>query len=169
MYNILKKIFAIILTLIGILAFGQENKMTEIDNQSKSIDSDTELIESNFDLNNESKLKVWHKEKQIFKIVQERNVDYGEIKSEIYLIGNKPIKITESESTYYFLTDSIAKIKGYSVDIEENFRAISYITNWNKKQRELIVSGEPTEKKNISYELNKYAEIIRKAEKFTNE
>ena len=143
--------------------------MTEIDNQSKSIDSDTELIESNFDLNNESKLKVWHKEKQIFKIVQERNVDYGEIKSEIYLIGNKPIKITESESTYYFLTDSIAKIKGYSVDIEENFRAISYITNWNKKQRELIVSGEPTEKKNISYELNKYAEIIRKAEKFTNE
>jgi len=157
------------LTLIGILAFGQENKMTEIDNQSKSIDSDTELIESNFDLNNESKLKVWHKEKQIFKIVQERNVDYGEIKSEIYLIGNKPIKITESESTYYFLTDSIAKIKGYSVDIEENFRAISYITNWNKKQRELIVSGEPTEKKNISYELNKYAEIIRKAEKFTNE
>ena len=169
MYNILKKIFAIILTLIGILAFGQENKMTEIDNQSKSIDSDTELIESNFDLNNESKLKVWHKGKQIFKIVQERNVDYGEIKSEIYLIGNKPIKITESESTYYFLTDSIAKIKGYSVDIEENFRAISYITNWNKKQRELIVSGEPTEKKNISYELNKYAEIIRKAEKFTNE
>ncbi|MEZ4977185.1 MAG: hypothetical protein R2802_11630 [Flavobacteriaceae bacterium] len=165
----MKKIFAIILTLIGILAFGQENKMTEIDNQSKSIDSDTELIESNFDLNNESKLKVWHKEKQIFKIVQERNVDYGEIKSEIYLIGNKPIKITESESTYYFLTDSIAKIKGYSVDIEENFRAISYITNWNKKQRELIISGEPTEKKNISYELNKYAEIIRKAEKLTNE
>ena len=157
------------MTLIGILAFGQENKMTEIDNQSKSIDSDTELIESNFDLNNESKLKVWHKGKQIFKIVQEKNVDYGEIKSEIYLIGNKPIKITESESTYYFLTDSIAKIKGYSVDIEENFRAISYITNWNKKQRELIVSGEPTEKKNISYELNKYAEIIRKAEKFTNE
>ena len=143
--------------------------MTEIDNQSKSIYSDTELIESNFDLNNESKLKVWHKGKQIFKIVQEKNVDYGEIKSEIYLIGNKPIKITESESTYYFLTDSIAKIKGYSVDIEENFRAISYITNWNKKQRELIVSGEPTEKKNISYELNKYAEIIRKAEKFTNE
>jgi len=157
------------LTLIGILAFGQENKMTEIDNQSKSIYSDTELIESNFDLNNESKLKVWHKGKQIFKIVQEKNVDYGEIKSEIYLIGNKPIKITESESTYYFLTDSIAKIKGYSVDIEENFRAISYITNWNKKQRELIISGEPTEKKNISYELNKYAEIIRKAEKLTNE
>ena len=169
MYNILKKIFAIILTLIGILAFGQENKMTEIDNQSKSIDSDTELIESNFDLNNEYKLKVWHKENQIFRIVQERNVDYGEIKSEIYLIGNKPIKITESESTYYFLTDSIAKIKGYSVDIEENFRAISYITNWNKKQRELIISGEPTEKKNISYELNKYAEIIRKAEKLTKE
>ncbi len=157
------------MTLIGILAFGQENKMTEIDNQSKSIDSDTELIESNFDLTNESKLKVWYKENRIFKIVQEMNVDYGEIKSEIYLVANKPIKIIESESTYFFLTDSIAKIKGYSIDIEENLRVVSYITNWNKKQRELIVTGEPTEKKNISYELNKYAGIIRKAEKLINE
>ncbi|WP_179320992.1 hypothetical protein [Winogradskyella helgolandensis] len=165
----MKKTFVIILTLIGILVFGQENKMAEIDNQSKLIDSDTELIESNFDLTNESKLRVWHKEKRIFKIVQEMNVDYGEIKSEIFLVGNKPIKIIESESTNFFLTDSIAKIKGYSIDIEENFRVVSYITNWNKKQRELIVSGEPTEKKNISYELNKYAGIIRKAEKLINE
>ncbi|REE07664.1 hypothetical protein DFQ09_11211 [Winogradskyella pacifica] len=157
------------MTLIGILAFGQENKMTEIDNQSKSIDSDTELIESNFELTNESKLKVSYKENRIFKIVQEMNVDYGEIKSEIYLVANKPIKIIESESTYFFLTDSIAKIKGYSIDIEENLRVVSYITNWNKKQRELIVTGEPTEKKNISYELNKYARIIRKAEMLINE
>ncbi|WP_147298372.1 hypothetical protein [Winogradskyella pacifica] len=165
----MKKTFVIILTLIGILAFGQENKMTEIDNQSKSIDSDTELIESNFELTNESKLKVSYKENRIFKIVQEMNVDYGEIKSEIYLVANKPIKIIESESTYFFLTDSIAKIKGYSIDIEENLRVVSYITNWNKKQRELIVTGEPTEKKNISYELNKYARIIRKAEMLINE
>ncbi|PYE83130.1 hypothetical protein DFQ11_101561 [Winogradskyella epiphytica] len=157
------------MSLIGILVFGQENKMTEIDNQSKSIDSDTELIESNFDLTNESRLKVWHKENRIFKIVQEMNVDYGEIKSEIYLVGNKPVKIIESESTNFFLTDSIAKIKGYSIDIEENFRAVSYITNWNKKQRELKVSGEPTEEKNISYELNKYIGIIRKAENLINE
>ena len=142
--------------------------MTDIDNQSKSIDSDTELIESNFDLTNESKLKVWSKENQIFKIVQEINVDYGEIKSVIYLVANKPIKIIESESTYFFLTDSIAKIKGYSIDIEENLRVLTYITNWNKKQRELIVTGEPTEKKNISYELKKYAGIIRKAEKLIN-
>ena len=165
----MRKTFAIILTLIGILAFGQESKIAEIDNQTKSIDSDSELIESNINLINESKLKIWHKEKRIFKIVQEKNVDYGKIKSEIYLAGNKPIKIVEFESTYFFLTDSIAKIKGYSIDIEENFKAISYITNWNKKQRELIVSGEPTEKKNISYDLNKYIGIIKKAEKLINE
>ncbi|MBU2928601.1 hypothetical protein KO515_10200 [Winogradskyella psychrotolerans] len=143
--------------------------MTEIDKQSKSINSDTELIESNFDLTNETKLKVWYKENRIFKIVQEMNVDYGEIKSEIYLVANKPIKIIEYENTYFFLTDSIAKIKGYSIDIEENFRAVSYITNWKKKQRELIISGEPSEKKNISYELEKYARIIRKAEQLINE
>jgi len=143
--------------------------MTEIDKQSKSIDSDTELIKSNFDLTNESKLKVWYKENRIFKIVKEKNVDYGAIKSEIYLVANKPIKIIESENTYFFLPDSIAKIKGYSIDIEENFRAVSYIINWNKKQRELIVSGDPTEKKNNSYELKKYTGIIRKAEKLINE
>lgn len=165
----MKKTFTIILTLIGILVFGQENKIVEIENQSKSIDSETELIESSIDLTNKSKLKVWHKEKQIFKIVQKNYVDHGVIKSEIYLVENKPIKIIESESTNFFLIDSIARIKGYSIDIEENFRAVSYITNWNKKQRELILSGEPTEKKNISFELNKYIGIIKKAEELINE
>ncbi|MBU2940179.1 hypothetical protein KO494_11590 [Lacinutrix sp. C3R15] len=166
----MKKTFTILLTLIGILVFGQENKITEIDNQLKSIDTDTELIESNFELINEScKLKIWHKEKQIFKIAQVKNVDYGEIKSKIYLVANKPIKIVESESTYFFLTDSIAKIKGYSIDIEENFRAIAYIINWNKKQRKLMVSGKPTEEKNATYNRIKYIEIFRKAEKLLNE
>lgn len=165
----MKKTFTVILTLIGILVFGQENKIAEIENQTKLIDSDTELIEPIIDLTNKSKLKFWHKEKQIFKIVQESYVDYGVIKSEIYLVGNKPIKIIESENTNFFLIDSIARIKGYSVDIEENFRAVSYITNWNKKQRELILSGEPTEKKNISYELNKYIGIIKKAEELIND
>ena len=143
----MKKTLVILLTLIGFFVFGQDNIMTEIDKQSKSIDSDTELIKSNFDLTNESKLKVWYKENRIFKIVKEKNVDYGAIKSEIYLVANKPIKIIESENTYFVLPDSIAKIKGYSIDTEENFRAVLYITNWNKKQRELIVSGDPTEKK----------------------
>ncbi len=121
--------------------------MTEIDNQSKSIDSDTELIESNFDLTNESKLKVWYKKNQVFKITQVMYVDYGEIKSEIYLVANKPIKIIESESTFTIYNDSIAKIKGYDIGLEENFKASTYIFNWNKKQRELIITGEPTEKK----------------------
>ncbi|MUU78935.1 hypothetical protein [Winogradskyella endarachnes] len=122
----MKKTFTIILTLIGILTFGQESDYSEIDNHTKLIDSNTELIELEFDLTNKSDstnseyavLKIWHKEKKIFKIIKEVSVDYGEIKSEIYLVGNKPIKIIESESMNYYLTDSIAKIKGYSIDIE---------------------------------------------------
>ena len=50
----MKKTFTVILTLIGILVFGQENKIAEIENQSKSIDSDTELIEPIIDLTNKS-------------------------------------------------------------------------------------------------------------------
>ncbi|WP_178985971.1 hypothetical protein [Winogradskyella helgolandensis] len=173
----MKQTFVIILTLIGILTFGQENEYSNIDNQANLINSNTELIELEIDLTNKSDstnskytvLKIWHKKKQIFKIIKETSVDYGEIKSEIYLVANKPVKIIESESTNFFLTDSIAKIRGYSIDIEENFRAVSYITNWNKKQRKLIVSGAPTEEKNISYELNKYIGIIRKAKKLINE
>jgi len=165
----LKKTLAILFFLIRILVFGQETKIAEIDKQSKLIDADTTLVTSSFDLTNASRLKIWHKEKQIFKIVQEENVDYGEIKSQIYLLKNKPIKIKESENTYFFLTDSIARIKGYSIDIEENFKAVSYIIHWNKKQRELIVSGQPTEEKNISYNWSKYVAIIKKAETLINE
>ncbi len=157
------------MTLFGILAFGQENATTEIDIQSKTIDSDNELVMSNFDLTNEIKLKIWHKKNQIFKIIREEYTNYGEIKSEIYIVGKQPIKIIESESSNFFLPDSIAEIKGYSIDIEENFKAISYIINWNKGQRELVISGEPTKEKDISYDLNKYVGIIRKAEKLINE
>lgn len=165
----MKKTLAILFFLIRILVLGQETKIAEIDKQSKLIDTDTTLVTSNFDLTNASRLKIWHKEKQIFKIVQKENVDYGEIKSQIYLLKNKPIKIKETENTYFILTDSIARIKGYSIDIEENFKAVSYIIHWNKKQRELIVSGQPTEEKNISYKWSKYVAIIKKAETLINE
>ena len=45
----MKKTFAIILTLIGFVTFGQENKLDRINNEVKSIDSDSTLTETEFD------------------------------------------------------------------------------------------------------------------------
>ncbi len=169
----MKKTFAIILTLIGFLTFGQESKFIEIDNEANSIESDSTLVELKFDLSKKTDsikssnriLRIWHVKKRIFKIVEETSVDYGEIKSTIYLNGMNPIKTIESESVYYYLPDSIAQIKGYDIDLKDEFRAVSYITNWNKKERELITIGKPSGEKSISFELKKYDAIIRKAKK----
>lgn len=172
----MKKYFTILLILIGSLTFGQEINYTEIDNKANAIDSDLELIEIKFDLTNKQDpndshqtiLRIWHKEKRIYKISQDVSVNYGKIKSEIYLNGKKPIKTIESENTYYYLPDSIAKLKGYSVDLEENYNATSYILDWDKKQRKVVISGKSTEEKKASFEWNKFNAIIRRAEKLVN-
>lgn len=158
------KTFTLILILVGIISFGQENKFDEINNKIILVDLDSTLTKLEFKLNESDSivLRVWSNNKRIFKIERQINVDYGEIKSTIYLDEDKPIKIIESEQVYYFLPDSIAQIKGYGIDLKEEFRAVSYITNWNTKDRELII-GKPTDEKNILYELSKYDGIVRKA------
>ena len=45
----MKKAFVIILTLIGFLAFGQENNLDRINNEVKSIESDSTRVETEFD------------------------------------------------------------------------------------------------------------------------
>jgi hypothetical protein len=165
----MKNTLTIILILISFLTFGQENKLAEIDNEVNSIDKDSILRIKEFNLENQT-LKVWLNDKnQILKIVEKRNVNYGEIKSTIYLKGTKPIKTIESENIYFYLPDSLAKIKGYSIDLREEYSATSYIINWNKKQRKLIVNGKATNEKNASSELKKYEGIIRKSEKLITE
>lgn len=165
----MKNTLTIILIFIRFLTFGQENKIAKIDHEVNSIDKDSILRIKEFNIENQT-LKVWLNDKnEILKIVEKRNVNYGEIKSTIYLKGTKPIKTIESENIYFWLTDSLAKIKGYSIDLREEYTATSYIINWNKKQRKLIVNGKATNEKNASYELKKYEGIIRKSEKLITE
>lgn len=165
----MKNTLTIILILIRFLTFGQENKLTEIDNEVNSIDKDSILRIKEFNLENQT-LKVWLNDKnQILKIVENRSVNYGEIKSTIYLKGTKPIKTIESENIYFWFTDSLAKRKGYDIDLRVEYTATSYIINWNKKQRRLIITGKPTGESNISFELKKYERIIRKSEKLIRE
>ena len=165
----MKNTLTIIFILISFLTFSQENRLAEIDNEVNSIEKDSILKIKEFNLENQT-LKVWLNDKnQILKIVENRNVNYGEIKSTIYLKETKPIKTIESENIYFWLTDSLAKIKGYGIDLREEYTATSYIINWNKKQRRLIITGKPTGESDISFELIKYEGIIRKSEKLISE
>lgn len=165
----MKKTLVIILTLIGFLSFGQEKILVGIDNEVNLIDNNSTLIVKDFEFDNQV-LKVWYNSnKQILKIVEIRNVDYGEIKSTVYMKDLKPIKTLESEGIYFFLPDSLSKIKGYDIDIKEEYTAISYILNWNKRERKLIVKGKPLNDKNTSSDLIKYDGIIRKAKKLISE
>lgn len=165
----MKNTLTIILILVRSLTFGQENQLVEIDNVVNTIDNDSVLTVREFNLDNQT-LKIWTNNKnQILKIVEKRNLNYGEIKSTIYLKNMKPIKTIESESINVWLTDSLVKIKGYSIDLREEYSAVSYIFNWSKKQRKLIITGKPTGENNISLELKKYERIIWKSEKLLSE
>ncbi len=165
----MKKTLVIILILIGFLSFGQEKILVAIDNEVSLIDNNSVLLVKDFEIDNQS-LKIWcNSKKQILKIVETRNVDYGEIKSTIYMKDLKPIKTMESENVHFFLPDSLAKIKGYDIDIQEEYSAVSYILNWNKRERKLITKGKPVNDKNASSDLIKYDAIIRKAKKLISE
>jgi hypothetical protein len=169
----LKKTFVIILTLIGIVTFGQENKLDRIENEVNLINSDSTLIESKFEVTNDSSIyiviAIWHIKNKIYKIEKNSTLNYGEIKSTLYLSDGVPIKIIETESENYFLPDSLVQIKGYDVDIMENYKGISYIYNWKKNKRELIQTGQPTGNSDISIEWSKYIEILRKSIKLISE
>ena len=104
----MKNAFVIILTLIGFLAFGQENNVAQIDRKVKSIESDSTLNETKFDwveltgitTDGGGILKVCRIEKQICKIVEEIGLSYGRIKTTIYLENGIPIKIIETEENF---------------------------------------------------------------------
>lgn len=165
----MKHILTILFLLVRLVTFGQESKLAEIDKLVSAIDTDSVLTLKEFTVDNRI-LKIWTTtEHQILKIVEKRNVNYGEIKSTIYLKNRIPIKTIESESVFVWLTDSIARIKGYSIDLVEEYSAVSYVLDWSKKQRKLIITGKPTEENTISLELKNQEAIIRKSEKLIRE
>lgn len=129
----MKKTFAIILTLIGFVTFGQENKLDRINNEVKSIDSDSTLTETEFDwvkltgiaTDGGGILKVWRNKDQICKVVEEIGLSYGRVRTVIYLESGTPIKIIETEENFENKNGKI----NYN-ELNEVFRANIYIFNW---------------------------------------
>ena len=141
----MKKTFIIILTLIGVVTFGQENKLDQIDIEVNLIESDTTLIETKFDLNKITGtstdgggiLKVWTKENRICKIVEEIGLSYGRIKTTIYLQNGTPIKIKETEENFGYKNDEL----NYNV-LNEVFAATIYVFDWYNDKNEIEKNWE---------------------------
>jgi len=164
----MRKAFVIILTLIGFLAFGQENNLDRIENEVKSIESDSTLEETEFDwveltgisTDGGRILKVWQNEKQICKIVEEIGLSYSRIRTIIYLNNGIPIKIIETEENFGHENGEI----NYK-ELNEVYRETLYVFDWENDEVEIKRIG----KRNMSeascsmYELAE--SVIERAEK----
>jgi hypothetical protein len=133
------------LTLIGFLTFGQENKLARIENEVNSINSDSTLTKSEFDwvkltgiaTDGGGILKVWRYENQICKIVEEIGLSYGRVKTTIYLEGELPIKIIETEEDFRRTN------QGMKYDeLNVVFKAEIYVFDWEKDESKIERIGK---------------------------
>lgn len=167
----LKKTFAIILTLIGFVTFGQENKLDRIEYEVNLIQSDSTLTESEFDwveltgivTDGGGILKIWRNKSQICKIVEEIGLSYGRIKTTIYLENGTPIKIIETEENFGQKNGEL----NYT-ELNEVFKATVYIFDWENDESKIERIG-----KRVLSEGNcstfDYEPIIERAKKATSE
>ncbi|WP_431167110.1 hypothetical protein [Tenacibaculum halocynthiae] len=141
----MRKAFVIIFALIGFLAFGQENNLDRIDNEVKSIESDSTLVETEFDLaelieittDGGGILKVWRNEKQICKIVEEIGLSYGRIRTIIYVSNGIPIKIIETEENFGHENGEL----NYK-ELNEVFNATIHIFDWENDESKIVRIGK---------------------------
>src|SRR5690606_15192058 len=141
----LRKTFVIILTLIGFVTFGQENKLDRIDYEVNIIESDLTLTESEFDLaeltgivtDGSGILKVWRNKNQICKIVEEIGLSYGRIKTTIYLESGLPIKIIETEENFGQKNSEL----NYN-ELNEVFKATIYVFDWENDESKIERIGK---------------------------
>lgn len=165
----LRKTFEIILTLIGFVTFGQENKLDRIDNAVNLIESDSTLTESEFDwveltgivTDGDGILTVWRNKNQICKIIEEIGLSYGRIRTTIYLESGLPIKIIETEENF-------GQKKGELnyTELNEVFKATIYVFDWENDESKIERIG-----KRVLSEGNcstfDYEPIIERAKKAT--
>lgn len=141
----MKNTFIITLMLIGFLAYGQEKNVDQIDTKVNAIESNSSLVQREFDLAKLSGvttddgwiLKVWQHEKQLYKIVEEIALSYGRIKTVMYLNNGIPIKIIEIEENFSQKNGEL----NYK-ELNEVFRVTIYVFDWENDQSTIQRIGE---------------------------
>ena len=141
----MRKVLLIILTLMGFFAFGQESNLDQIDNKVQSIESDSTLVKSEFDLveltgistDGGGIIKVLRNQKQICKIIEEIGFSYGRIRTIIYLNNGIPIKIIETEENFGRKNGAL----NYT-ELNEVFKATIHIFDWENDKSKIDRTGK---------------------------
>lgn len=168
----MKNAFIITLTLIGFMSFGQDKNLDLIEDEVASIQSDSTLQVKEFDwveltgitTDGGGILKVWKKDKQICKIIEEIGLSYGRIRTTIYLKNGKPIKIIKTEENYEQRNNELNYEK-----LNEVYREVIYVIDWENDIAEIKRFGKRNMSE-ISCSMYELAEsVIERAEKITTE
>ncbi len=141
----MKTIFSFFLILIGFISFGQEDKVAQIDSKINLIDSDSTLIETEYDwieltgitTDGGGILKVWKKENQIYKIYEEVGLSYGRIRTTMYLENEMPIKIIETEENFVHINNELNYNK-----LNEVFKVEFYVFDWENDDCKIYTTGK---------------------------
>ncbi|AXT63578.1 hypothetical protein D1816_02485 [Aquimarina sp. AD10] len=141
----MKNVFFIILFLIGLLTFGQENNLEQIDRKVNLIDLNSELTINEFDwveltgivTDGGGILKVWKSNNNIHKVVQEIGLSYGRIRTTIYLTNEIPIKVIETEENFEQTDDGLNYSK-----LDQVFKQEFFVFNWEMGEGKYKKTGK---------------------------
>lgn len=109
------------------------------------IESDLSLEKKEFDLveltgintDGGGVLKIWYKEKQVYKIAEEIGLSYGRIRVAIYLDNGIPIKVIEIEESFGHEKGEL----NYR-EFNEVFRGNVYVFDWENDESKVEKTGK---------------------------
>lgn len=140
-----RNIFFIAIFFFHFVTSGQERTLHQIQEKTQNTEKDTSLIVTEIDwveltgivTDGGGFLKVWHKDKQVYKIMEEVGLSYGRLRTIVYLDNEVPIKIIETEENFE------KSNQGFNYkNIHEVFKVTIHIFNWNEGLEEIERTGK---------------------------
>ncbi|WP_109435456.1 hypothetical protein [Aquimarina sp. AU119] len=164
----MKKTFATILLLIGMLTFGQEKNLEKINHEVNSIDLNSELTIHEFDwvkltgiiTDGGGILKVWKKNNTIHKILQEIGLSYGRLRTSIYFKNGSPIKVIEIEENFERTNDGLNFSK-----LDQTFKQEFFVFDWEMGEGKYKKIGKRVMTEGGCSHFESYEPIIERAKK----
>jgi hypothetical protein len=144
-------IIIIVLLLLGLNGFGQEDSLQIIDDAVLEIDSNKSLILKEFDaievyghaFDGGGVIQIYSDSNSIVKVYEQIGLSYGRVTTIIYFSKGIPIKIIDSEENFAMNED------GTGLDytkLTTVFKAEIYIFDWENAISKSVLTG----KRNLS-------------------
>lgn len=140
-----RNIFFIAIFFFHFVTFGQEHTLHQVQEKIQNIEKDTTLIVTEIDwieltgitTDGGGFLKVWHKDEQVYKIMEQVGLSYGRLRTIVYLDNEVPIKIIETEENFE------KSNQGFNYkNIHEVFKVIINVLDWEKDLAKIERTGK---------------------------